>query len=251
MPCCSSRPETSTSSGGASATIRPPAISTIRSTGRCSTSSRRCSTITTVRPCSRCRSSINSTAARPAAGSRFAKGSSNSSTSTSSTSTPAIATRCFCPPESSCGEDARRSWIPTMEAACCTRCGICAWGTCWFSRLKAMSSPTVRPTNCPEVSCSTVPTRREVSTSGTEAGSLPHTRTVPVAVPRWWWGISPFSTESRVDLPEPDAPITATFSPRLITRSMSWRVGWDCARYWKQYPRSSMSGSAGWVTTGP
>ena len=124
--------------------------------------------------------------------------------------------------------------MPASAAASRTRGGICSCGTSWFSRLNATSSATVSPTNWLLVSCSTVPTTAAVRTSGTVAGSLPATRIEPVAVPRWRCGIIPLIALISVDFPEPDAPTTAIFSPRRTTRSTSWRVGSDCARYWKE-----------------
>ena len=103
IPCCSNRSVATISSGVSVATMRPRSINTMRSTGQANTSSRRCSTMTMVFPKSRFSRSISSIVRRPAAGSSIARGSSNSKISTSFTSTPAIATRCFWPPESSWG----------------------------------------------------------------------------------------------------------------------------------------------------
>ena len=48
----------------------------------------------------------------------------------------------------------------------------------------------------------------------------------------------------KVDFPDPEAPTIAIFSPRRTVRSMSCRVGSDWARYWKEYPASSISGAS-------
>ena len=103
MPFSASSAPDSSSSGRRSARMRPSLTSTMRSTLRQSTSSRRCSMMRTVVSVFCWIASISSMACLPVAGSRFASGSSNSKIFTSSTMTPARLTRCFWPPESSCG----------------------------------------------------------------------------------------------------------------------------------------------------
>ncbi len=158
IPFSTNREPDKSSWGVVSRQIRPSSTRMIRSTGRCSTSSSRCSMITTVLPVRLCSSSISSIASLPVAGSKFASGSSNSSTCTSSTITPASETRCFCPPDSAPGGCSRKSSISTSAAIRSTSSIIRGLGTHWFSSENAISSATVSPTNCPSVSCSTVPT---------------------------------------------------------------------------------------------
>ena len=129
-------------------------ITTIRSTSRYSASSRRCSMMITVLSRSRQIRSIKSIARLPVAGSRFASGSSNKRMSTSSTKTPAMETRCFCPPDSSVGAWLKSVLISTTSATSSTRRNISSCATQSFSSAKATSSATVSPINCPSVSCS-------------------------------------------------------------------------------------------------
>ena len=59
--------------------------------------------------------------------------------------TPAIATRCFCPPESLLGEYSRYAVIPTASSASPTRCQISSVGTPRCSGPKPTSSCTTVP----------------------------------------------------------------------------------------------------------
>ena len=172
------------SSGVISARMRPRSMRMIRSTSRCSTSSSRCSMMITAAPVSFCIRSISSMACFPVAGSRLASGSSKSRMSTSSTSTPARDTRCFCPPESSPGAWCRWVSTSTSFATAATRSWSSGSPTQSFSRAKAMSSATVRPTNCPSESWSTVPTILEISNMLRSLVSRPPRSTEPVISPR-------------------------------------------------------------------
>ena len=157
--------------------------------------------------------SISSMAASPAAGSRFASGSSNSSTSTSSTRTPASDTRCFWPPDSSCGAWERCPCTSTSRADVSTRCFISSTGTSSFSRAKAMSSATVSPTNWASESCSTVPITLERVKMSLSRASLPPIVRLPVYSPSYENGASPLRHETSVDLPQPEGPAMRTFWP--------------------------------------
>ena len=61
--------------------------------------------------------------------------------------TPAMATRCFCPPESLAGSRVANSSIRTCSRAFLTLITISSRGIPWFSRPNATSSSTVEPTN--------------------------------------------------------------------------------------------------------
>ena len=145
------------------ATMRPSDITMMRSTLARRTSSIRCSIMITVKSRSACNRSIMVIASWPAAGSRLANGSSNRSNLPSSTSTPAMAVRCFWPPDSTCGANSNRLLNPKRRAHFATSALICATGWWSFSKAKAISSATVKPTNCASASCKTVPACRDNS----------------------------------------------------------------------------------------
>ncbi len=149
----------------------------------------------------------------PVAGSRFASGSSKRSTFTSSTSTPPSETRCFCPPESSEGEWRRKFFISTMSATRSTLRNISSCATASFSRANARSSATVRPMNCPSVSCKTVPTTFDMPKTPASLGSRPPTRRVPCVSPAKEHGINAFIQCASVDFPQPEGPVIRIFSP--------------------------------------
>ena len=184
-----------------------------------------------VLPVFRCSASISSTASFPAAGSRFASGSSKSSISALSTKTPAMEIRCFWPPERSCGALPRCSGISTSAAASATRCRMSSGGTQSFSSAKAMSSAAESPTNWPSVSCKTVPAFLEISKMSRPRISSPKSVKAPENSPLKAWGMIPLIQWSSVDLPEPDGPRISSFSPRRRVKSISIRVGAVCARY--------------------
>ena len=137
----------SSSSGVLSETILPLSIRITLSTGLQRTSSSLCSTIMMVSPVLLWISSISSMAFLPVSGSRFASGSSKSSTPTLSTITPPSDTLCFCPPDSSCGECKRCDPILTTSAISFTLSCSSGSPTASFSSAKARSSATVSPMN--------------------------------------------------------------------------------------------------------
>ena len=73
----------------------------------------------------------------------MAVASSNTMISGCMAKTPAMATRCFCPPESMCGALSAYSSMPTVLSAASTRRRISALGTPRFSSPKATSSSTM------------------------------------------------------------------------------------------------------------
>ena len=80
-------------------------------------------------------------------GSSMAVASSKMTRSGCMAKTPAIATRCFCPPDKEVGSRSRNSFIPAKPAYSSMIPSISEEGTCLFSNPKAMSSATVLPTN--------------------------------------------------------------------------------------------------------
>ncbi len=149
IPVFFNRSVDNSSSGVLSAIILPSSINMTLSTLLYKTSSILCSIITIVAPVFLWSSSISSIVIFPLFGSRLASGSSKRKILTLSTRTPASDTLCFCPPDSDCGECLRNASIPTFFAALSTSSFISERGVESFSSAKAMSSPTVRPMNCP------------------------------------------------------------------------------------------------------
>ena len=139
LSACASRAKTSR---GAPSRIAFPSCMAMTRSPR-SASSMKCVTSTTVSPLSRwSRSTVSMTSRRPP-GSSMAVGSSMSSTSGSMARAPAMATRCFCPPESMCGALAAYFCMPTARSAASTRSRISCGFTPRFSRPKATSSSTI------------------------------------------------------------------------------------------------------------
>ena len=103
--------------GVVSAAISPFSTTIMRSIFLYRTSSSLCSIITTVLSVFEFISSIKEIILLPAAGSRFASGSSKRRISTSSTRIPASETRCFCPPLKAPGTLGKRFSTSTVFAA--------------------------------------------------------------------------------------------------------------------------------------
>ena len=100
-----------------------------------------CVTWTWVTPAAESRSMRRRTAARPRTSSAE-EGSSSTSTAGSMASAPAMATRCFCPPESRAGSACAKSPMATRPSSRLTRRAISAGATPRFSGPKATSSST-------------------------------------------------------------------------------------------------------------
>ena len=96
-----------------------------------------------------CRFSSRTTAmtSRRPCGSSMAVGSSSTTQRGIMAITPAMATRCFCPPDRRCGACARYSYMPTALSASSTRLRISAGGTPMFSSANATSSSTTVATS--------------------------------------------------------------------------------------------------------
>ena len=123
--------------------------------------------------------------------------------------TPAMATRCFCPPDSRCGAWRVNSVMPTAARASSTRRRISAVGTPRFSGAKATSSSTTLATIWLSGFWNTMPTRRRISSrSSSFFVSMPSTYTAPPE-----GSSTAFICLARVDLPEPLWPSTTTKLP--------------------------------------
>ena len=174
---------------------------------------------TTVMPRSRfSRWMVSSTSRRPW-GSSIAVASSSTMHSGSMAMTPAMATRCFCPPESRCGAWRAKSLMPTAAKASSTLRRISCGGTPRFSGAKATSSSTTLATIWLSGFWNTMPTRRRISSSIAWLWvSIPSTYTAPPD-----GRSTAFICLAKVDFPEPLCPSTTTklpFSmPRLTPRS--------------------------------
>ena len=169
---------------------------------------------TTVTPVAARRSAIvRSTSCRPE-GSSMAVGSSITRISGCMASTPAMATRCFCPPERRCGALLRNSYIPTRFNTSSTRRRISAGETPRFSGANATSSSTTLATIWLSGFWNTMPTvRRTLRRFSSLRVSMPLTVTVPSVGTRM-----AFRSFASVDLPEPLCPSTAMNDPASIER---------------------------------
>ncbi len=94
-----------------------------------------------------------------------------------------------------------------------TRGQISAGGVPRFSSPKATSFATIVITTWSSGSWKTVAAVPARSDGRTARVSRPATTTQPEKRPPWKCGTSPASARSRVDLPEPDGPKSATTSP--------------------------------------
>ena len=142
-----------------------------------------CSTTTMVIPSARFASRSVSKTNVELAGSSAAVGSSRTKTRGRMARMAAMATFCFCPPESVAISRSRRSLMPTVSSVSLTRCSIWSWGTPKFSRPKSISSSTIEATICVSISCSTLPTICDTSVSETSQVSWPSTMTDPKNAP--------------------------------------------------------------------
>ena len=148
----------------------------------------------------------------------MAVGSSSTMHFVSMAMTPAMATRCFCPPESLWGACSRYSYMSTALRAASTRRRISAGGTPRFSGPKATSSSTMPATSWLSGFCCTRPTRlRTANCWDSSAVSMPSTRIFPAV------GSSmPLKSLAMVDFPQPLWPNSATNCPSSMERSTPW-----------------------------
>ena len=133
---------------------------------------------------------------------------------------PAMAMRCFWPPERWWGAWRTNASIPTALRAASTRFRISAVGTPKFSGPKATSSSTTLATIWLSGFWNTMPTRRRISSrSASSQVSMPSTHTLP---PKG--SSTAFICLARVDLPDPLWPSTATKLPRSMERDTPLRA---------------------------
>ena len=162
-----------------------------------------------------------------ATSSRFADGSSITTTRGRIASTDATATACFSPLDRSKMLRSIRCATPHAPAASATRRRISSAGTPRFSHENAISDDTSVAKNWLRGSWNTDPTAPASRCTLTEAGSMPHTSTEPSsAPPSKKWGTSPFSRRVAVVLPHPLAPSSSTSFPPPARRSRPRSAGW-------------------------
>ena len=130
-------------------------------------------------------------------------------------STPAIAIRCFCPPESRETVEWRYASIPTACKAKSIRFPISSRGIPTFSGPNAISSSTMDATVWLSGFWNTIPTLLRISKKFFSLqASIPNTRTLPD-----WGRKSPLVSRASVDFPLPLCPKTATNSPSSTEKS--------------------------------
>ena len=153
-------------------------------------------------------------------------GSSNTNTFGSMAMTPAIATRRFCPPESSKGDlSSSVSCSPTKAAASRTRRSISSASSPMFFGPKAMSLYTVSSNSWYSGYWNTNPTLKRTSRIffGSAQMSFPSRRIRPDVGCK-----SPFRCCISVDLPDPVCPITPKNSPApTVMLSPSTALRWN------------------------
>ena len=123
--------------------------------------------------------------------------------------TPAMATRCFWPPDSRWGAWVIKAVISTAARASSTRRRISSEATPKFSGAKATSSSTTLATIWLSGFWNTMPTRRRISSRhASSCVSMPSTYTLPPQGSKM-----AFRLLAKVDLPEPLCPSTTTKLP--------------------------------------
>ena len=201
-----------------SAVMRPPSSTTTRSAR---TAASRGSCVTTMHgPAWACRwpRSCRRTSARTSASSA-ASGSSSSSAAGAGARARASATRCASPPDSRCTRAWRSSCSPrrSSQASACWCADALVWPAA--RRPNATFSVASRCANSSR-SWNTRPMERSsggtlMAVAGASSTRSPN-RTSPASI-----GCSPATTRSRVVLPAPFGPSTATVSPAATVRSTS------------------------------
>src|SRR5215208_3551332 len=185
---------------------------------------------------------ISNTPSLPA-GSRSVVGSSRQSMRGSIARTDAMASRCFCPPESVAGCRFSNPSRRTRPSTLFTRLSISSCSTAKFSGPKATSRATFVEKSCASKSWKTSPTSLANSPTLPSRVEFPRTFTSPSILPRKKWGIKPFKETHKVLFPAPEGPITTTNSPSATSRSTPWSAGFCCPLYLKPSPSTLTSGS--------
>ena len=154
-------------------------------------------------------------------GSRAEVGSSKSMTLGSIASERAIATRCCWPPESWAGYFCAWWATPTRSSS-----SIARFSAASFLTLRTLIGPSVTFSRIVLWAkrlkdWNTIPTsaRSWASSLPSSGSSLPSMVIVPDSIVS-----RRLMARHRVDLPEPDGPMTTTTSPAPTVRSMSWRT---------------------------
>src|SRR5579864_3343409 len=208
-----------TAAGGPSSATRPSARTTTRSAS--AASSIAWVMRTSASPPVRHRRRAVSMTSRWTSGSSIEVASSRTRQRGAIASTPAIATRCFWPPDRRWGGRRRRPSSPTACSASATRERISAGGSPRFSGPNATSSSTTEAISWSSGCSNIIPTRRRIShTASASRVSKPSTVTWP-SVGR----SSALKCLARVLLPEPFPPTTATHSPGWTSRSTPHTAG--------------------------
>ncbi len=131
----------------------------------------------------------------------------------------AIATRCCCPPERLAGRESALCFNPTRSNW--LNASSRAWSLDMPRSLRSarvMFSATVLCGN--RLNCwNTMPMRRRSSSGLSFRTDFPSSRMSP-----WSGSMSRFMTRSKVDLPEPDGPMTDAVVPFSTCRSMPRRT---------------------------
>ena len=207
------------SRGVPSCTIRPPSIIAMRPPSL-KASSRSWLTKMMVRLRSRCKSSSSSCRRVRISGSKAENGSSIKRIGACVTKARASPTLCCMPPDSSPTLRSAQSESPTSASCSSARARRSFLGTCDSSSARATLSRTVRQGSRPNC-WNTMEThsRRTLRRSFAEqvctlADQLPSfTSTWPRTT-----GFNPLTARSRVDLPDPDRPMSTRISPSATSR---------------------------------
>ncbi len=169
----------------------------------------------TVMPSARIRLTTRERSARPR-GSSMADASSRTTTRGFIASALAMASRCFCPPESALVSRVRVESSPTASSAASILSFISAEGTPRFSGPNATSSSMMLATIWSSGFCSTSAAWDRMGTAfSRSAVSRPNVTTAPSCGMR-----SAFTCLASVDLPDPFAPTMHTSEPCSTLRSI-------------------------------
>jgi len=183
-----------------------------------------CSTMTTATPAARRVCSSASTARLPS-GSMSVVGSSSRITRGSSARIPASARRCFSPPDNVAGSRAAKPARPTRASAASVRARMVARGSPSCCGAKPTSRVTLVENSWASKSWNTMPTRPARSPGRSPSIVALKAMRVPLTSARSKPGTIPVKHLSRVDLPAPLWPITATISPAATSKSTSRSAG--------------------------
>ncbi len=212
----------SSARGAPRATTRPSRRTRSRSASAAAAVS--CSITSIASPSARSPASVRSTSVRPA-GSRSVVGSSSTMTGGRIASSPAMARRCFSPPESVVGSRPSKPARPTVASARAMRSGISAGGTAVCSSPNTTSCVTSVEKSCASKSWNTMPIVPASSPTRRSWMDAPRSRMSPVTSAGTKHGTRRVRHRASVDLPAPLAPITTASAPCASSRSRSTSAG--------------------------